>query len=111
MAHQLFIGGLASSTSNARLREVFAEAGAVESAEVVTDCDTGRSGGFGFVEMASAEGAAEAVKRFNGRDVDGRTLTVENATCSGGGGKRSAMLARAAGASSAAPRENQTGPS
>ena len=89
MAHKLFIGGLAFSTSNERLREVFAQAGAVESASVVTDRDTGQSRGFGFVEMASAEDAAEAVKKFNGKDVDGRTLKVEVANSTGAGGGRS----------------------
>jgi cold-inducible RNA-binding protein len=84
MAHKLFIGGLAFSTSNDRLREVFGEAGGVESAVVVTDRDTGQSRGFGFVEMASGEEAAEAVKKFNGKEVDGRTLKVEMATSTGG---------------------------
>jgi RNA recognition motif-containing protein len=88
MAHKLFIGGLAFSTSNDRLREVFAEAGAVESAAVVTDRDTGQSRGFGFVEMASAEEAAEAVRKFNGQSVDGRTLKVEMANSTGAGGSR-----------------------
>ena len=88
MAHKLYIGGLAFSTSNDRLREVFAQAGAVESAAVVTDRDTGQSRGFGFVEMASAEDAAEAVKRFNGQQVDGRTLKVEVANSPSGGGNR-----------------------
>jgi RNA recognition motif-containing protein len=86
MAHKLFIGGLAFSTSNERLREVFAQAGAVESATVVTDRETGQPRGFGFVEMASAEEAAEAVKKFNGQQVDGRVLKVEIANSAGGGG-------------------------
>jgi RNA recognition motif-containing protein len=89
MAHKLFIGGLAFSTSTDRLREVFTEAGAVESAAVVTDRDTGQSRGFGFVEMASAEEATEAVKKFNGREVDGRTLRVELANSAPQGGRRS----------------------
>src|SRR5262245_16911288 len=88
MAHKLYIGGLAFSTSNDRLREVFMQAGSVESAAVVTDRDTGQSRGFGFVEMASAEEAAEAVKRFNGQQVDGRTLKVEIANSPSGGGNR-----------------------
>src|SRR6267142_5833398 len=88
MAHKLFIGGLAFSTSTDRLREVFAQAGAVQSAAVVTDRDTGQSRGFGFVEMATAEDAAEAVKKFNGQNVDGRTLKVELANPSGSGGGR-----------------------
>jgi RNA recognition motif-containing protein len=68
---------------------VFAQAGAVESAAVVTDRDTGQSRGFGFVEMASAEEAAQAIKRFNGQEVDGRTLKVELANSTGSGGSRS----------------------
>lgn len=89
MAHKLFIGGLAFSTSTDRLREVFAQAGVVESAAVVTDRDTGNSRGFGFVEMATAEDATEAVKQLNGKEVDGRTLKVELANSTGAGGGRS----------------------
>jgi RNA recognition motif-containing protein len=89
MAQKLFIGGLSFSTSDERLRELFAAAGTVESAAVVTDRDTGRSRGFGFVEMSTAEEAAEAVKKFNGQEVDGRTLKVELANPSGSGGGRS----------------------
>jgi cold-inducible RNA-binding protein len=86
MAQKLFIGGLAFSTSNERLREVFTQAGSVESATVVTDRETGRSRGFGFVEMATSEEADAAVKKFNGQEVDGRTLKVEIAKPAGGGG-------------------------
>jgi len=89
MAHKLFIGGLAFSTSNDRLREVFAAVGGVESASVAVDRDTGRSRGFGFVEMESAEAAAEAVKKLNGQTVDGRVLRVEIANAPGSGGGRS----------------------
>ena len=94
MPHKIFIGGLSFSTTESRLRDLFAEVGTVESAAVVTDRDTGRSRGFGFVEMATAEDAAEAVKRFNGQNVDGRTLKVELANSPGsgsgrGGGRRS----------------------
>src|SRR5882672_700654 len=89
MAQKLFIGGLSFSTSNERLREVFAQIGSVESATVVTDRDTGRSRGFGFVEMATAAEADAAVKKFNGQELDGRTLKVElaNAKPSGGGAR------------------------
>ena len=87
MAQKLFIGGLSFSTSNERLREVFAQAGSVESATVVTDRDTGRSRGFGFVEMATAEEADAAVRKFNGQEIDGRTLKVELAKPSGGGSR------------------------
>jgi RNA recognition motif-containing protein len=95
MAVKLFVGGLSFSTSNERLREVFAATGTVESAAVVTDRDTGRSRGFGFVEMATPEAAEEAINRFNGRDYEGRRLQVEKAKSpsTGGGGRP----ARAAG--------------
>ena len=83
MAQKLFIGGLSFSTSNERLREVFAQAGVVESAQVVTDRETGRSRGFGFVEMATADDAEAAVKKLNGQEVDGRTLTVQPAKPAG----------------------------
>src|SRR5712692_3558411 len=89
MAHKLYVGGLSFSTSDERLREMFAVAGGVESAAVVMDRDTGRSRGFGFVEMATAEQAADAVKQFNGTAVDGRTLKVEMSTGSGAGSGRS----------------------
>jgi RNA recognition motif-containing protein len=83
MAHKLFIGGLSFSTTDERLREVFAQAGEVASATIVMDRDTGRSRGFGFVEMTTAEGAAQAVARFNGQELDGRTLKVETANSPG----------------------------
>ena len=85
MAHKLFIGGLSFSTSDERLRTVFAEVGQVESAVVVTDRDTGRSRGFGFVEMATPEEADQAIARFNGKELDGRQLKVEKAQSSGAG--------------------------
>ena len=78
------------STMSERYREVFAQAGAVESAAVVTDRDTGRSRGFGFVEMATTEDADAAVKKLNGQELDGRTLKVELAKPEArGGGARS----------------------
>ncbi len=86
MAHKLFIGGLSFSTTEEGLRELFATAGAVESAAVVTDRDTGRSRGFGFVEMTTAEDADAATKKFDGQVVDGRTLKVEVANSAGSGG-------------------------
>jgi RNA recognition motif-containing protein len=92
MAHKLFIGGLSFSTSTDRLRELFNQVEGVESVSVVTDRDTGQSRGFGFVEMATAEAAAEAVRKFNGQQLDGRTLKVEVAKPSAprgaGGGNR-----------------------
>jgi RNA recognition motif-containing protein len=86
MAHKLFVGSLSFSTSSEALRTLFAEAGTVESATVVTDRDTGQSRGFGFVEMASAEEATAAVSRFNGHQLDGRQLKVELAKPSAAGG-------------------------
>jgi cold-inducible RNA-binding protein len=89
VGQKLFIGGLSFSTSNERLRELFAQAGVVESAQVVMDRETGRSRGFGFVEMATTEEADAAVKKFNGHELDGRTLKVEHAKPAGlGGGSR-----------------------
>ncbi len=86
MAHKLFVGGLPFATSNDRLRELFAGVGTVESATVVTDRDTGRSRGFGFVEMATAEDASQAVTQLNGKDFEGRRLQVEPAKSSANGG-------------------------
>ena len=86
MADKLFVGGLSFSTSSERLREIFAEAGRVESASVVTDRQTGQSRGFGFVEMATNEDANAAVSRLNGTDLDGRQIKVEMALSSGGRG-------------------------
>lgn len=91
MAHKLFVGGLNFATSNERLRELFAECGQVDSATVVTDRDTGRSRGFGFVEMGSNEEAEQAISKFNGQEIDGRRLQVEKAKeggSGGGGGRR-----------------------
>jgi RNA recognition motif-containing protein len=88
MAQKLFIGGISFSTSTDRLRELFAEAGVVESATIVTDRDTGQSRGFGFVEMATLEEADRAVTRFNGHELDGRRLKVELAKASAARGGR-----------------------
>jgi RNA recognition motif-containing protein len=95
MAQKLFVGGLPFATSNEQLRALFAETGEVTSATVVTDRDTGRSRGFGFVEMATPEAADEAINRLNGRDYEGRRLQVEKAKSpsAGGGGSRPARAA------------------
>jgi RNA recognition motif-containing protein len=77
MAQKLFVGGIAFNTTEEGLHEFFGQAGEVSSASIVTDRDTGRSRGFGFVEMANAEGAQRAVAALNGRDLDGRSLKVE----------------------------------
>jgi cold-inducible RNA-binding protein len=90
MTVKIFVGGLSFSTSSAGLQEAFAAVGSVESATVVTDRDTGRSRGFGFVEMATAEDANAAVARLNGTELDGRRINVEVArpSAAGGGGRR-----------------------
>ena len=79
MARKLFIGGLPYRTTNDELRDAFAQAGEVASASIVTDRETGRSRGFGFVEMADDAGADSAISMWNGKEFGGRTLTVSEA--------------------------------
>ncbi len=90
MGNKLYVGGLPYSTTEDQLEQLFSEHGNVESAKVITDRDTGRSRGFGFVEMESAGEAQTAISALNGTDLDGRTLTVNEAkpreNRSGGGG-------------------------
>ena len=76
MAAKLYVGGLSYSTTSETLREYFAQCGTVESASVVTDKFSGQSRGFGFVEMATAEEAQRAIAELNGKELDGRKLTV-----------------------------------
>ena len=89
MATKLYVGNLSFRTTSEELREMFSQAGTVESANVIEDRETGRSRGFGFVEMATPEEAAAAIEQFNGKDLGGRNLTVNEAkpkTDRGGGG-------------------------
>ena len=79
MARKLFIGGLPYRTTNDELRDAFAKAGEVASASVVTDRETGRSRGFGFVEMQNDADADTAIEMWNGKEFGGRTLTVSEA--------------------------------
>jgi RNA recognition motif-containing protein len=79
MSTNIYVGNLAFSTTNADLEALFTEHGNVTKAQVITDRDTGRSRGFGFVEMSSSEEAAAAIGSLNGRNVDGRDLTVNQA--------------------------------
>jgi RNA recognition motif-containing protein len=99
VSQKLFVGGLSFSTSSDRLRELFSAAGTVQSATVVTDRETGRSRGFGFVEMETTEQAEQAMSRFNGQEVDGRTIKVEIAKPSdrSAGPRRDASDRRRAG--------------
>jgi RNA recognition motif-containing protein len=76
MSTKIYVGNLAFSTDSAALRSLFAPLGEVTTAEVVQDRDTGRSRGFGFVEMASAEEAQKAIAATDGKTIDGRRLTV-----------------------------------
>src|ERR671934_2126041 len=79
MSMKLYVGNLAFQTSSNELQELFSQAGTVESANVVEDRDTGRSRGFGFVEMSSKEEAEAAIAQFNGKELGGRALTVNEA--------------------------------
>lgn len=79
MAKKLYVGGLSYGTTDATLKDVFSAAGTVESATIIIDRMTNRSKGFGFVEMSSDEEAQKAVEMFNGKDIDGRNVTVNEA--------------------------------
>ena len=79
MSMKLYVGNLAFQTSSDDLQQLFAQAGTVESASVVEDRETGRSRGFGFVEMASKEEGRNAIEQFNGKELQGRNLNVNEA--------------------------------
>ncbi len=79
MATKLYVGGLPYSTTQDELQEAFAKAGPVTSVSIIMDKMTGRSRGFGFVEMASADDAQKAIEMWNGQDFNGRKLTVNEA--------------------------------
>lgn len=90
MAKKLYVGGLSYDTTQDTLRDTFAQAGTVESAIIIMDKMSGRSKGFGFVEFSSDEEATKAIEMFNGKELDGRKLTVNEARPqeprTGGGG-------------------------
>jgi RNA recognition motif-containing protein len=92
MSMKLYVGNLAFQTSSEDLQQLFAQAGTVESASVIEDRETGRSRGFGFVEMAKKEEGNAAIEKFNGQELDGRALNVNEAKPredrGGGGGGR-----------------------
>src|SRR5919199_624687 len=88
MSVKLFVGGLSFSTSSEGLRGAFARFGEVMSAAVMTDRETGRSRGFGFVEMATTEESEKAISNLNGHTLDGRMIRVDKATPRGAGGPR-----------------------
>src|SRR5436190_4792618 len=79
MAKKIYVGNLSFQTTDADLNDMFSEVGQVDSVQIITDRDTGRSKGFGFVEMSDDEAAAKAIERFNGKEVNGRALTVNEA--------------------------------
>ncbi len=91
MGNKLYVGGLPYSVTEGRLQEIFSAHGTVESARVISDKFTGQSRGFGFVEMSSGGEAQQAIQSLNGTELDGRTLTVNEAKPMGqrdsGGGR------------------------
>jgi len=92
MSNKLYVGNLSFRVTSEDLQEYFGSAGAVESANVVFDRETGRSRGFGFVEMADEDSANNAIAQFNGQEYDGRNIVVNEArprdSNGGGGGGR-----------------------
>jgi len=76
MTMKLYVGNLAFQTSSEELQTLFAQAGTVESVSLIEDRETGRSRGFGFVEMSTKEEGAAAIQQFNGKDLGGRALNV-----------------------------------
>ena len=90
MSTKLYVGNLAFQTTSQELQQLFGQAGTVQSASVVEDRDTGRSRGFAFVEMSSEEEASSAIDQFNGKELGGRALKVNEAKPRenrGGGGR------------------------
>lgn len=94
MGKKLYVGNLSYDTSDSKLQEMFEEFGGVQSAQIIMDRETGRSKGFGFVEMGSEEEAKAAINGLNGKEIGGRVLTVNEARPredrGGGGGGRPA---------------------
>lgn len=89
MAKKLFVGSLSYQTTDEELREAFSQAGTVESASVIMDKMTGRSRGFGFVEMSSDDEATKAIEMFDGKELGGRQIVVnESRPKENGGGNR-----------------------
>lgn len=92
MGKKLYVGNLPFSATDQSLVEAFSQCGTVESAKIIMDRDTGRSKGFGFVEMSQDSEASAAISKFNGADYDGRPMTVNEAKPmaprEGGGGGR-----------------------
>ena len=88
---KIYVGNLSFNTSNQDLNELFGSIGTVESANIIEDRETGRSRGFGFIEMASDDEGQKAISELNGKEIDGRQLKVNEArpqSSNGGGGNR-----------------------
>jgi RNA recognition motif-containing protein len=79
MGKKLYVGNLPFSATDSQLTDLFSQAGGVDSVRIVSDRDTGRSRGFGFVEMSTDDEAVSAIEKFNGAEMDGRALTVNEA--------------------------------
>ena len=79
MTKKLYVGSLSYDTTEETLKEFFSQAGTVESATIITDKMSGRSKGFGFVEMSNEDEAQKAIETLNGKELDGRTITVDEA--------------------------------
>jgi RNA recognition motif-containing protein len=94
MEKKLYVGGLSYNTTQQTLQNLFEKVGDVATVNIITDRDTGRSKGFGFVEMTTEDGAQAAIDKYNGQELDGRRLTVNEAkpqaprSGGGGGGSR-----------------------
>lgn len=86
MGKKLYVGNLTYGVADGDLRQMFEAHGSVQSAQVIMDRDTGRSKGFGFVEMGTDQEAQAAIQALNGQEVDGRALTVNEARPKEGGG-------------------------
>lgn len=79
MTNKLYVGNLSYDTTKETLGNLFAQAGKVESVNIITDANSGRSKGFGFIEMSSGDEAKKAIEMFNGQEVDGRNIRVDEA--------------------------------
>lgn len=99
MGKKLYVGNLSYTVDSNQLSDLFSQVGAVQSANVIMDRDTGRSKGFGFVEMSESTAAQTAIERFNGSDLGGRALNISEAKPQapregGGGGGRGGFNSR-----------------
>ncbi len=94
MGKRLYVGNLPYAVNDERLLEIFSEVGTVSSAQVILDRNTGRSKGFGFVEMATDEEAQAAIERLNQQEIDGRNIVVNEARPNTGGRSRTGFRSR-----------------